>query len=177
MKTKAEKRVEIARDVLKQIKIGRLIPKKGTWVASEYNEVLIEKETNSKLEVRDVIKNKKCNTCALGSIFISAIDKFDKLKVKDLYRYRSLEDFNICSFETEDIFKYLKRFFSNEQLGLMEMAFELRDGYFSKIINPNLVIKWGEQYHNSYDRLRAIMLNLIRNKGTFIVPKRLPSRR
>ena len=141
------------------------------------NECLVQQNADTNLKLKSVLKDKKCNTCALGAAFVCAVDRFDKLKIQDL-KYNSYYD-DIVSLSDDDMYSYLTKFFTKSQLNLMEIAFELGDGFnnYPLSFEQAHIVKWAKQYKNVSERLRAIMLNVIRNKGTFIAPKRLPSRR
>ena len=188
----AQKRVAIARDVLKQIRIGRYISSTGAYVSS-----LLMKDGKEKYNVKDKEvkgnfgKIKKCEVCAMGACLMS-ITKFEnKLKFGDIGS--SMEQ--LKNDKTKELFASI---FSPEQLLLIERAFEgnlggttvgvnifgLREGdFFNQIekchdfytkfnINPKDTAtskKISELRKLSEEkRLIAIMRNLIRNKGTFI---------
>src|ERR1700735_5612950 len=58
----AEKRVYIARDVLEQIRLKRLIPTSGVWLADHNENPLIKlNDVKADSEVQDIVaKTKKC---------------------------------------------------------------------------------------------------------------------
>lgn len=146
--TKAQKRVQIAKDVLKQLRIGRLKPKKGVYV--EPKTAINIKSVEPDIQVQKLIKDKACKVCALGSLMVCAIDRFNKLKLSETSSYSKLDIFDRT---------YLMKFFSYNQLEFMEAAFEGWYGGGCDLFSPKLPNK---------ERLTRIMKNVIRNKGTFI---------
>lgn len=187
--TKAEKRVEIAKDVLKQIKANKYRPTNGIWVmdsngykvedlisyarqvAEEADAVDLKKDVVCKL-------NGTCSVCALGSLFVSAIDKFNHTKLNSGYCVGFSEHKNaMCN--------PLLKWFSAKQLLLIESTFENCFGGWESnawyILSGKKYLYWEEsvlpaieKYYNKYSgptsRLKAIMNNIIRNKGTFVLP-------
>jgi len=93
--TKAEKRVEIAKDVLKQIKANKYRPTSGVWVmdanGNEVSDLIYRARDKDCYAVVDLKKdvvcklNGECDVCALGSLFVSAIDKFNHTKLNAGY--------------------------------------------------------------------------------------------
>ncbi len=187
--TKAEKRVSIAKDVIKQLKAGKIIAKRGTYffmddirVRDEFYTTSVKNpdRDSSEWEIRKNVelqpflqKAKKCDACALGSMFICEVTERDKFKSK----YLCINDKQI-----------LKRLdiFSKLQLRLIEAAFErqvivdvekklvIKKG--ASMNSPDTIttllakkaIKFGYKYKSNSKRLIAIMMNLIKNKGQFI---------
>ena len=185
--TKAEKRVEIAKDVLKQIKANKYKPTSGVWVMdTNGNEVddLIYRVRDEDCDAivdlkKDVVcqLNGKCSVCALGSLFVSAIDKFNHTKLSpncymDFTEYKN-SDYNP-----------LLKWFSAKQLLLIESTFENRYGAWTEntvyVLSSKEMIYWDDvvipaiyayckKYQDETSRLKAIMNNIIRNKGTFVL--------
>lgn len=187
--TKAEKRVEIAKDVLKQIKANKYIPTSGIWVMDsdgyEVEDLIsyarqVAEEADAVDLKKDVIckLNGTCSVCALGSLFVSAIDKFNHTKLNPGYR--------VDWTESEDSeYNPLLKWFSAKQLLLIETTFEGGHGGWANeamyILSKKEFESWEESilpaiyaYCNKYPdaniRLKAIMNNIIRNKGTFVLP-------
>ncbi len=163
-----DKRVAIAIDVIANIDSKRVRPVKGTYVDFKKDIGLKDPELQDK-EVNEVIRDKTCYSCALGSMFICAIDKFDRLKVGESGARQSSNS-NGDGFGLSAVYNYLGRFFSVDQLAAMETAFEgssflnaprdeelyRRSTLFCKgIVDPT-------------ERLKKIMSNVIFNNGTFI---------
>src|SRR6185312_4105361 len=135
--TKAQKRVIVAKDVLTQLALGKIIASPGTYLNIDDSDVdsLFNKaeggetwdsEQPSKTEINeakdtqmcDVFKGmKSCSACALGSVFVSAVSIMDKLTVGDI-----VEDSYIG--DDDGMRKYLGKVFSLKQLHMIENAFE-----------------------------------------------------
>lgn len=178
--SKAEQRIEIARDVLAQLKAKTLIAESGVWVnilsSNKYGntsnslfEMTEEKGHKNDKEVAEVLEKKKCRVCALGACFVSTVKKLDKLKMSDLENGQN--DFAV-------LVKYLSKVFSKDQLKLIEVAFEEDGGQVSSddVYNGQAASNFFENIVNSVNndwnnwddlKLRLIMENIIANKGLF----------
>jgi len=70
-----------------------------------------------------------------------------------------------------DAFKYLKKFFSEKQLAMMECAFERGDGAASPSDIGDELFDQCQEFANDIEepkeRMRLVMENVILNKGTF----------
>lgn len=154
--SKAEVRVRIAKDVIAQVKVGRFIASTGRYLGlpggalpdDGYGEL-----SSEVVDVQTVVKDRECRVCALGSLFVAAVDRYNEcqLPADDLGNRSPLAE-------------YLARVFTPTQLNKIEAAFEGRsfshdDDYY------------GEGFCHAYPdpskRLVAIMRNIIRNGGTF----------
>lgn len=70
-----------------------------------------------------------------------------------------------------------EKLFNTQQRQMIELAYERGNGYYYKTIFPNkcnmdLVekcIEFGKQFICPKDRFIAILKNMIKNKGTFVV--------
>ena len=170
--TKAEIRIAIAEDVIAQIKSNKYKPTQGSWVevasGEPYEDWLYYNAQDCKVDVRDYTKNiKKCHVCALGSLFVSAVNKYNN--VYGTYDSLSFEQV----FHTIAIGKKtspLLRYFSISQLQLIEFTFENGMGYNYNLgdeVVERKALEFYKQYPNMKDLLLAIMKNIIKNKGTF----------
>lgn len=163
---KAAERVAIAKDVISQIRAKRLIAMSGTYLSAAdnnwltqfgvYDEDMTDLDEESKNQ--QVVPPTKCNVCALGAVFVSALDRNDRLKVGDFAPYPG----------QDDLHNYLKRWFTLNQLYLMEEAFE---GYSRPEYCGTDAEFFGSRYDNDEDRMLAIMRNIVKNDGTFVPPK------
>lgn len=172
----ADKRVYIARDVLAQLRSKQIIAERGVWVGDENGSVcVIPDDTNDNAELKDVFNSmESCTACALGGLFFSTVKIADKLKVGSISDQEI--DFN-------DISKYLRQFFSKDQLLLIEIAFEGGSGGCSADEVSNLedgkaAERFFDQFHcddedeTDSHHMRLIMENIIANKGKFVPSKR-----
>jgi hypothetical protein len=186
--TKAEKRVEIAKDVLKQIKANKYRPTSGVWVididGTDVSDLVYATRREDPISAVDLKKDVvcklrgTCDVCALGSLFVSAIDKFNHTKLSPT----CYMDFT----EHEDSKENpLLKWFSAKQLLLIESTFEGGHGGWAQnvvdVLSANKIFYWDDvvipaiyaycnKYSDSTNRLKAIMNNIIRNKGTFVLP-------
>lgn len=173
--TKAQKRVMIAKDVLEQIKTNRYLAKSGKWVETNFSKKSKVSEIcdSPEISIQDIFKDKtieSCNVCALGGLFMSCIN---------LNNNTTLEDFNQETSNLGDIIDVddkisnkLNRIFTRNQLILIEQYFEEGGGYFYRDDDCDLLDSFVDTYPDEQDRLKAIMENIIENKGTF-KPKKL----
>lgn len=163
--TKAEKRVAIAKDVLAQVKIQTIFPVQGNYI--EIDE--IKGNFDSDVQVNSLIKDKKisCNCCMKGSLFMAHVNKTNHLTLDDLDSHGHSNN--------ESMYERLDKIFTQEQLDLMECAFEgdlISDSTGKLSSKEDLINKAYDnffiQYNDETERLIAICKNLIKNKGTFI---------
>jgi hypothetical protein len=172
--TKTEKKIAIAKDVLKHIKHFKKITQ------GEYGCVSMEEnlpgDDSAQLHIDKITKN--CETCALGACFVSYIRLYNKVKIDD-FIIRNDDIAHTIEFDYNDnIFHKLKSIFTQNQLDEIESAFELRDmgdehhfgddGYEIDEDRFQDAIQFGYQYSTPSDRLAAIMKNIVKNNGKFV---------
>jgi len=185
--TPSEKRVTIARDVLAQIRLKRLIPTTGIWLDRRNGGGIFTKgQVQRNPELKEVLKGiKQCEGCALGGMFMCAVERANALKVAELEGGRDyLEEVRTdkyyggsgrdLSLDTDaisenDAFTYLGKFFSEDQLGLIESCFEQNGGASRSSEADNFLL--GEE--DPAERMRLIMENIVVNKGKFC-PEKAP---
>jgi hypothetical protein len=171
MKKKAEMRVAIAKDVIAQIKAKKYNPMQGTWVeqvgGDNYNDWLFHNARNCEVDVRDYTNNiKKCNVCALGSLFVSAVNKYNNV----YGTYWSVSTNEVFDTSETNNRSPLLRYFTIKQIRLIEHTFEGGMGAVCFDNDHPMLNKsyaFYSQYPDSKDRLLAIMKNIVENKGTF----------
>lgn len=177
----AERRVRIAQDVIAALKAKRIIADQGCWCRVEDGNgvELIVNENDVEPDVREVFaKAQSCTVCALGGIFVAAVERFNKLPLSNFFIPEVVNDdgeeaYVVEDFDYGDFVKYLGKFFSGGQLALIENAFELNDGGLTGDIGEakgQACALWGNQYQTAEERMIAIMRNIIRNEGTFVLP-------
>lgn len=141
--TKPEKAVAVAKDVLKNLKIIR-----ATCGVYLHRTGIIPHQISYDASAQEYIDTitKKCQVCGIGACFLSYIRLANKATVHDvLYASRS------------GMIRRMEEAFSKDQLAQIENVFEgFEDGALKK------------RYSNANQRLRAIMLNIVRNNGVFI---------
>lgn len=143
---RAAERVAIAKDVLQQLGSNQLIAGHGGYVVFWRNpqnwDFYENHEKDPAQPIIDEIK-KHCHVCARGALIISYVARHNKLSVRELSRQACRPN------------SVLGEFFDNDQLGLIEAAYELDEDFY-------------DQYPNPQQRLIAIMENLVKNNGTFV---------
>jgi hypothetical protein len=182
-----EKRVTIARDVLAQLRDKTLIPRPGYWLNGVNDTgIFTVNQIKKNPELCDVLKGvKQCEGCALGGLFMCAVKKFDRLKLDQLEGVRDYNDdvqyakddgypvndvtLDVDGITSTDAFNYLERFFSSQQLDLIESCFERNLGETQSDEANNFI----PEVNDPSERKRLIMENIITNKGKFC-PEKLP---
>lgn len=171
--SKAEKRVAIAKDVLKQLDEGVFVAERGIYsriVDIEQNalytqDCLIDplKDLKTSIENKEVI----CNVCAKGAVFSSLVHFKNEVSIKD--------GDGITSYEVK---KKAKGIFPEKMLDRMETLFEamnydeyeyeMEAGEAGLTYYPDKKVKaFAKKYDSADGRMIAIMKNIIRNKGEF----------
>jgi len=156
--SKAEKRVAIAKDVLKLIKAEKLIPETGSYVENDQLDSILW--NNDEVDIKKALKElqQPCEVCALGAIFYAETIKRNDCVIVGRFVRR------------DDITKRMKDIFTKGQMIMIESAFESGDFNELRIVsqgNIELSINFGSQYTEPKERLVAIMENIVKNKGTF----------
>ncbi len=177
-KTKVERRIEILKDVLAQLRLEKYKATIGSYIKLP-KELYAEKLEKASAQDTLLACTKACQVCAKGSIFLSTVRKENKLTVSELYWDQVDEDHR----GTQRVIKL----FGQANLDLIEAAFEKwlykdEDGeyhiespltfegsfYGSPLIEPDPKLEaFVEKYPNKTKRLEAIITNCIANKGIF----------
>lgn len=148
----AGKRVAIARDVIAQLKAGKYIATGGQYIGSNaFNN-------------GDKVVGKVCTVCALGALAISLTNRVKAVSIKTFRR--SATSFGEGG-DRYSITSVLRKYFSIPQLQLIEDIFENWNNYCGDTALK--VEKFMEEYPDEDARLEAIMKNIIRNDGKFIL--------
>lgn len=186
--TKAEKRVAIARDVLKRLRYLHL--KEDNYITEITSVELKVPPTANAQEVLPVVE-KKCEVCALGGMLLSYCRLYDKMTVEDLLPETDNENESdemryAGSFAVND---HLGKIFSLAEMARIETAFEgtrengwrmyapIEQNYYHGDHPPTMSAEQRDaanDFHDKYpepsERLRAIMQNIVKNGGTFVLP-------
>ena len=179
-KTIKQRRVEILKDVLLQIKSGKFKAIKGNYLSLplEIEEI---KDNNPHKSAQEVLLNttQTCGVCAKGSLFLSTIRKENELQICDLsYIDERWNAANKIDFDNSR--GRLNKIFKANNLDLIEAAFEkwiwyskkdkdyrsIKDGNLGYIKNEKLS-KFVKKYRSPKDRLIAIIKNAIKHDGIF----------
>ena len=165
MKTKAEQRIEIAKDVLKHIKANKIIAKTRTYFKPKVRGKHAGKQLKEILP-----KIRECKVCALGSIFYSYINRYNNFVIPEL---------GISEVEDMDIeMRELMSMFPESQLHLIETAFESKKFcsrgdmkiYSYETIDKAIDYRYRNNIGWIYGDEKAlihIMKNIIKNGGNF----------
>ncbi len=173
--TKEEMRVEIAQDVLKALKTKRINASHNGYMTADDEKLADlasaweeeDLEALMKLSQEEYSPPKACDVCAIGAVFVAAVDRHDALKLSEVYKNSIDGDIG-----DDLMLPYLNKWFEDSQLRLMEYAFE-NEFHGTNYDGPDDdVCKAAEAFYEFYDepgdRVTAIMNNIIENKGTFI---------
>jgi len=180
----AQKRVAIAEDVLVQLNKNKYQAERGVYCdvnvksfipANRFN--LGEDDSFKKVELQPLLLDgtiESCEVCAIGSIFMSRVALGNEFKVDASRGYFNEEEADIDTSDLDSAvtaIKALKGIFTERQLRYIEFVFEGRNigGMFDNESRAfkDKVYDFHAQYDTDDERLRAIMLNIIRNKGNF----------
>ncbi len=163
-----KKRVTIAKDALKQVQLEKykVLSGNGYVVNDELEdeintlqqEIENKGEDSCKVELREHLdsilgKVQKCEVCAKGALFLSAIRKFNNFSLSDA-------SWDGVDGEASD---QTRKIFGRKNADLIENYFEHSDPY--KYFD-NDSYKWSYGYEDD-ERLILILKNVIENKGTF----------
>ena len=181
---KQQKRVLIAQDVLAQLKANRYIAENGIFVEYSVRDNSVYHDDNGSVQTLFATGDiKTCNVCALGGMFMSCTNLNNNTTLDQLVSEGS--DIGSAIKNDQKFSNGLDKFFTKNQLMLIEIYFENHAGYFSsyegtididssfyKSIDLDHVNAFYESYCDDKRRLTAIMQNIVDNNGTF-VPKKL----
>jgi hypothetical protein len=156
-KLSAEDRVKVAEDALSWLRAGALRATQGTYVNPSSRRVTrstILDRVGDKMEtqMRDVVLG-PCDVCAVGALLIASIVRYDSCTVDEFERLHPRV--------------LLSRWFDDDQVRLMECAFETyNQGWLgSKSVQAQA---FGLRFVLASKRLEAILQNVIDNGGDFV---------
>jgi hypothetical protein len=161
--TKAELRVQIARDVIAQVKSRRLVAMRGNYgmvllSSDEWDAWMNDHEPT---DLRALLSGKRCEACALGSMFLAAVDRHDKI---------AMPPARADTFTRREETRYLSSFFSASQLDLIESAFESTNICEYTRCFQDTVQRATKMFLSRVrprQRMIQIMQNIVDNEGTF----------
>lgn len=175
--TKPQRRVMIAKDVIAQLNTKQLVAASGSYVALNDAAKNIDSDESVK---SNYAKIKKCNVCALGACLMSATKFGNILSFEDISATNMVDTHN--DHPSKRLFK---KIFTPKQLLMVESTFEGDNSeqmrYAYDAFGATLSDKESELCFSFFKRnfprkrkfsddfrLRAIMENIIKNKGVFI---------
>lgn len=160
--TKAQRRVAIAKDVLKHLRTMRIAA--GQYLHG-YIESGIDNGEDAQARLPEI--RKKCNVCAMGACLLGHIGAFDRLKMNSMFT-----SYGSPLVDREEIVEILKNSFQKSDLLLIEAAFEKT--YYSwtlDVLSKEKIlaaVRFGRKNGPPRKRLKAIMRNIVKNNGDFI---------
>lgn len=165
-KTAIKQRKRIAQDVLDQLDAKRITARSGSYIRAPDTEYWRQFRSQA---VHPYVPPKSCEACAIASMFIAAVDRYNKVKL----RHHPAGD---------DMTEALTRWWPVSETRLMEVAFE-RDDMPDAARYPDLYEalkteracavwerkaeragEWGARYETDDERLRAICHKILRSK-------------
>lgn len=159
------KAVRIAKDVLLQLKVKKLIATEGKYFTAYYDWTKIKEGVDLEdLKTLTNISN-SCQACAIGAAICSYANLNGPIRYSQAQHGTSIRTI----FSSNNIF-------SLETLGLIEAAFERAPNFHNIAVNvvsetyspaAHRAVKFGKKYKNPESRLKAIMNNIIQNRGVF----------
>lgn len=163
----AEKRVLVAKDVLKQINSGKYNAQQMCYV--KFSNININEDDPKEISLQNKLleNTTKCKCCAIGGLMLSAIRYTNNVNInKDIFNnkneYHALDyngsDKDISSKQATN---NIKKIFSNKELRKIEDWFE--------DFESNMGDKWNSL--SPKQRLIKIMKNIIDNNGKFLPSK------
>lgn len=170
---KRDQRVAVARDVIELLESKKIIAERGTYVKINTHEDIQNQKMDTLLAKPDIT----CICCGLGALFTGVVDMGDKVNVSDVFKneeWWGRSEFYGNQIDDSKMREKLREVFSPDQLGLIESAFEgklFRDNEgktspeFEKL--RRFATAFGKRYKNDEERMKAIMKNIIKNRGTF----------
>lgn len=178
-KTKVERRLEVVKDAIKQLRRKNILAKEGDVVNVLNDDIKNQLEDSDQVQLvlKKLFKKKQelpvCRVCARGALLISTIHKQNAFTGKQFYNISSA---SFAKHHVED--QRLLVLFSSYQLQLIEEAFEQGAHYDSSNFtsrfnsgiseeNAKKAHKFHDRYKNDNNRLLAILTNIVKNKGLF----------
>lgn len=159
---KAERCVLIAKDVISQIKVGSIRAITGDYVRSFKTKAITQPWSHEDAQCAIKDPTFKCESCARGSLFISAVKFKNKLNIEEVNDAR----FDYTNIESQKGTEYLGEEFTVKQQALIETAFEFKQvNKLSEQIDmfiPEIIEK--DEYHEIVEfyknKVRAIEFNI-----------------
>ena len=171
-----KQRIQIAKDVLVQLNTAADL-RRFQIVPGTYFRFDADSETCEYIELQDFMlanPTVKCQVCAKGAIFAAKALNYNNCEIDSNYGLISVGDSTIS--------ENLEGIFSQHQLNMIENAFEDAESNCGQAMNVMGSTRtqtrelWSAYYmfrdvENAEDRLKLIMENVVKNRGTFMVPR------
>lgn len=155
--SKADKRVQIAKDCIARLKFKQLNAQTGVVIS------VLQGEYEEEDSLKDVMCNEElqCSVCAKGGLFLTYVGRVNKVLMGDVRSDNELESKEM---------KKLMEIFTAKQLTMIETTFE---GYtptgeqFMSDTNFDKCLAFYNSTDTHEETLIKICENIIKNKGTF----------
>jgi hypothetical protein len=171
--TKAEKAVAVAKDVLAQLRKpncgGMKVANDGSYFATDFYLT----DEDYKKDLQDILPKvleEGCTVCARGAALISKARLFDKVPVIKITGDTWWNSGGIYV-DQDDTAELLKGVFSKKTLHAIECAFEQDPCMDHSLPCEYGAALFGRRYDDPVKRLAAIMRNIVKNNGEFVVKK------
>jgi hypothetical protein len=173
------KAVQVARDVLAHIRA--YIVRTGSYVSGN----VLRKDVNKDGDLQDNLDvvAESCNVCALGAMLLSKARLYDDVPMRAVLGQAAMSDYVgpylSITMERQNVVGQLEDVFESHQLAMIESAFEMKHMTTLPLTREQAnrlydAVAFGISYapYHSHTRLKAIMENIIENKGVFNPPSR-----
>ena len=131
-KGKFDAHLVIAKDVIKWMDSKKMLVANAGYLYSS-SDLFSFKDVGENADLRNKLQGKECRVCALGAVFLTTVDRFNKVGCGDLSvepnPYLPEKDYTINHLRRDSLTKYLKRYFTPLQMGMIESAFECSEFY------------------------------------------------
>lgn len=159
----AERKLLIAEEVIRQIRIGGMIPGVGSFFRVGYATRISEKLSHCNLKTFNdcKLRSKSCHVCGIGGMVVAGLSLFNGHTESDLGNSSGLAGFR----------KALTDIFDDNDLCMIESAFECNNFTSEYNIDSDAheriadCIEFGESHDDDGYRLMAIMQCIIDEKG------------
>lgn len=159
----AAARMLVAQDALDLLEAGAIQARSGSYINVELPYDL---DGSTPVHLLAETWLGQCPVCALGAVLVATVRRFDDLVIKHLANYNTLK--GGCG---RQLVGYLSKFFSGEQLDLIEVAFEGSSNMMRTGISDEEEAS-ALDFRSALDDDRAalvkILENVITNGGTFV---------
>lgn len=164
-----EQRIRLAQDVIKHIQTKKLFALEGTYLLFGKDDNpdnhfdIIDNHMTTELKNYIAKEEANCVVCAIGALFITEVMYTNDVSMASM---RHPEGINM--------YLRLQNYFQEEQLSLIEAAFEISAYCAEKHGNEEMLAykaeDFGALFETDEDRMIAIMQNIIDNRGEFSPP-------
>lgn len=180
----AQKRMAIAEDVLLQLRKNKYSAEAGVYCDINLKEFISSKKfglndenPDKEIELQTLLLDgtiESCEVCAIGSMFMSKVALGNKctILVETNWYNDERADIVVSQLDSSTLaIEHLKGIFTEKQLRYIEFAFEGCDigNRFTEISSTfrEKIYDFHNEYETNDLRLKAIMENIIKNKGNF----------